>query len=283
MKPDYLRTIVQLALAEDLGAGDITTDNLVPSGTKSKARLVAREAGIICGLDLAREVFRTLDPKVIFRKSAADGRPVRRGQIVAEISGRTRALLTGERVAVNLLSFLSGIATRTGIFIEKIRPYKTAIMDTRKTTPLLRRLERYAVRSAGGVNHRFNLNDMAMIKDNHRVSFGVACNMKQVIDNLRKKIRSKIEVEVDTLAQLKGILDSRADIILLDNMPPRQVARAVAMRNQAKSRVLLEASGGITLGNVKSYAATGVDRISVGALTHSRKALDVSMEFILTS
>lgn len=280
MKPEYVRTIVQLALAEDLGLGDITTDNLIPPTSLSKARLIAKADGVICGVDLAREVFKTLDPKIIFLAFINDGQTVRRGDIIAEISGSTRSLLSGERVAINLLSFLSGISTQTRLFVEKIKPYKADILDTRKTTPLLRQLERFAVRTAGGVNHRFNLNDMVMIKDNHRV----ACegqSMVDVIDNLKKKTKTKIVVEVDTLNQLKDILHSNTDIILLDNMTPKQIAQAVEIRRKAKAHVLFEASGGITLKNVKKYAATGVDRISVGALTHSRQFLDISMEFIL--
>ena len=278
MKPAYVHTIVQLALAEDVGQGDITTENLIPLRSRSRARLVAKADGVICGINLACEVFKTLNSKVVFRALMKDGKRIRKGDIIAEISGPTRTLLTGERVAVNMLSFLSGIATKTRLFIEKIKPYKTAIMDTRKTTPLLRQLERYAVRCAGGVNHRYNLGDMAMIKDNHRV----VCSgrgMNEVVKDLKNKIKTKIEVEVDSLAQLKEILNSKADIILLDNMSPRQIAQAVRLRNKFKSPVLLEASGGITLKNVKQYAAAGVDRISVGALTHSHWALDISMEF----
>jgi len=282
MKPEYVKTIVQLALAEDIGEGDITTDNLIPLNSQSQARLVSKADGIICGVNLACSVFKTLNSKITFRALINDGQPVHRGETIAEISGPTRALLSGERVAINLLSFLSGIATQTRLFVNKIKPYKVDIMDTRKTIPLLRQMERYAVRSAGGVNHRFNLNDMAMIKDNHRV----ACKgrgMNEVIKNLKKKIKTKVEVEVDNLNQLKEILNSRADIILLDNMTPKQVAQAVQICRKAKARALLEASGGITLKNVKQYAATGVDRISVGALTHSHQILDISMEFILTS
>ena len=282
MKPIYVRTIVELALAEDLGAGDITTDNLISLSSRSKARLIAKADGIICGVNVAREVFKTLHSKIIFRALKNDGQKVRKGDIIAEISGPTRVLLSGERVAINLLSFLSGIATQTRRFVDKIKPYKATIMDTRKTTPLLRQLERYAVRIGGGVNHRFNLNDMAMIKDNHRVACGVR-SMTEAIDTLKKKIKTKIEVEADNLNQLKDILNSKAEIILLDNMTPKQVAQALALRHQVKSHILLEASGGITLKNVKQYAATGVDRISVGALTHSRQVLDISMEFILTS
>jgi nicotinate-nucleotide pyrophosphorylase (carboxylating) len=282
MKPEYVKIIVQLALAEDIGEGDITTDNLIPLNSRSQACLISKGDGVLCGVNLAREVFKTLNPKITFRALINDGQSVHRGETIAEISGPTRGLLSGERVAINLLSFLSGIATQTRLFIDKIKPYKVDIMDTRKTTPLLRQMERYAVRSAGGVNHRFNLNEMAMIKDNHRV-ICEGQGMNEVIKNLKKKIKTKVEVEVDNLNQLKEILNSRVDIILLDNMTPQQVAQAVRICRRAKTRALLEASGGITLKNVRQYAATGVDRISVGALTHFRQVLDISMEFMLIS
>ena len=277
MKQEYVKTMVQLALDEDIGDGDITTDNLIPLNSRSKARLISNADGVICGINFARQVFKTLNSKVIFRAFINDGQKARQGDIIAEISGPTRVLLSGERVAINFLSFLSGIATQTRLFVEKIKPYKADILDTRKTIPLLRQLGRYAVRTAGGVNHRFNLNDMVMIKDNHRVSCeGQA--MIEVIDNLRNKTRTKIVVEVDSLNQLKEILHSKADIILLDNMTPKQIAQAVGICRKAKARALLEASGGITLKNVKQYAATGVDRISIGALTHSSQVLNISME-----
>ena len=278
MKQEYVKTMVQLALDEDIGDGDITTDNLIPLNSCSKARLIAKADGVICGINFAREVFKTLNSRVIFRAFINDGQPVRREGIIAEISGPTRALLSGERVAINLLSYLSAIATRTRLFVNKIKPYKAVLMDTRKTTPLLRHMERYAVRSGGGVNHRFNLNDMAMIKDNHRF-FCEGRGMNKVITDLKKKIRTKVEVVVDNLDQLKEILHSKADIILLDNMTSRQVAKAVQICRQAKVRALLEASGGVTLKNVRRYAATGVDCISVGILTHSRQIVDISMEF----
>ncbi len=278
MKPEYLRTVIQLALAEDLGEGDITTNNMIPSNSRSKARLVSKTEGIICGLGLAAQVFKTLDAKIVFRTLVKDGQRVRGNQVIAEISGPTRSLLSAERVALNFLSMLSGIATQTHAFVRQIKPYKAQIVDTRKTTPLLRQLERYAVRTGGGTNHRFNLNDMAMIKDNHLS--GSAANFTQRVNDLKKKIKTKIEVEVDNLKQLKEALESKADIILLDNMGPLQIARAVKLRRSMKSRVLLEASGGINLKNVKQYAATGIDRISIGALTHSRQALDISMELM---
>ncbi len=279
MKPEYISTIVHLALAEDIGKGDITTEHLVTPNAHAQARLIARDNGIICGVNIAREVFKTLDPKIHFRALVKDGRRIRKNDVIAEISGSARALLSGERVAINLLSFLSGIATQTKRFVDCVKPYKADIMDTRKTTPLLRQLERYAVRCAGGVNHRFNLHHMAMIKDNHLV-YCRQRSMAELINTFKKNVKTKLEVEVDNLDQLKEVLHSRADIILLDNMTPGQITQAVRLRRQAKSRILLEASGGITLKNIRRYAATGVDRISVGALTHSRQVLDISMEFI---
>ncbi len=199
--------------------------------------------------------------------------------MIAEISGSARALLSGERVAINLLSFLSGIATQTRRYVDQVKPYKVDIMDTRKTTPLLRQMERYAVRCGGGVNHRFNLNYMVMIKDNHLI-FCRGRSTIEMINAFKKKFNIQLEVEVDNLSQLKEMLTSKADIILLDNMTPQQIRQAVRLRNKAKSRILLEASGGITLKNIRKYAATGVERISVGALTHTRQVLDISMEFI---
>jgi nicotinate-nucleotide pyrophosphorylase (carboxylating) len=282
MKPAYIKTIVHLALAEDIGQGDITTDFLVSSRAHARARLVAHADGIVCGVDLAREVFKTLNSKICFRVFIQDGRRVRKNDTIAEISGSARALLSGERVAINLLSFLSGIATQTKRYVDQVKPYKVDIMDTRKTTPLLRQMERYAVRCGGGVNHRFNLHYMAIIKDNHLIS----CRerpMIEVIDAFKEKFKTKLEVEVDNFSQLKAMLFSKADIILLDNMTPKQIMQAVKLRNKAKSRILLEASGGITLKNIKKYAATGVERISVGALTHTRQVLDISMELIPVS
>jgi len=279
MKPAYIKTIVHLALAEDIGKGDITTDFLVPSHAHARGHLVARGEGIICGIELAREVFKTLNAKISFRAFFQDGQRVGKNDVIAEISGSARALLSGERVAINLLSFLSGVATQTRRYVDQVKPYKVDIMDTRKTTPLLRQMERYAVRCGGGVNHRFNLNYMIMIKDNHLI-FCRGRSTIEMVDAFKKKFNTQLEVEVDDFSQFKEMLTSKADIILLDNMTPQQIRQAVRWRNKAKSRILLEASGGITLKNIKKYAATGVERISVGALTHTRQVLDISMEFI---
>ncbi|MBF0504007.1 MAG: carboxylating nicotinate-nucleotide diphosphorylase [Candidatus Omnitrophica bacterium] len=279
MKSVYIKTVVHLALAEDIGRGDITTNHLISSHARARARLIAKSEGTLCGVEIAREVFKALHSKVNFHALIKDGQTVRRDDVIAEISGSARALLSGERVAINLLSFLSGIATQTRRFVDQVKPYKVDIMDTRKTTPLLRQMERYAVRCGGGVNHRFNLHYMGMIKDNHLISCRER-SMVEVIETFKKMVKTTLEVEVDNLDQFKEILRSRADIILLDNMPPQQIAQAVKLRNKSKSPILLEASGGITLKNIKRYAATGVERISIGALTHSRQVLDISLEFI---
>ena len=220
-----------------------------------------------------------MNAKISFRAFFQDGQRVGKNDVIAEISGSARALLSGERVAINLLSFLSGVATQTRRYVDQVKPYKVDIMDTRKTTPLLRQMERYAVRCGGGVNHRFNLNYMIMIKDNHLI-FCRERSTIEMIDAFKKKFNTQLEVEVDNFSQFKEMLTSKADIILLDNMTPQQIRQAVRWRNKAKSRILLEASGGITLKNIKKYAATGVERISVGALTHTRQVLDISMEFI---
>ncbi len=279
MDPKYIHTIVSLALAEDVGSGDVTTNALVPAKHKSSACIIAKSAGIVCGLEFAAQAFRQLDPQVRFKALVKDGSKVKASTVVARITGQTRTLLTGERVALNFLSHLSGVATQTRAFADAVKPFKTAVMDTRKTTVLLRQMERYAVRCGGGVNHRFNLEDMVMIKDNHRAFAPGQLNLKDLVETFKPKKPVKVELEVDTISQLKEALNSGADVILLDNMIPVQVRQAVRLRNQAKSKALLEASGGITLRNVRAYAAAGVERISVGSLTHSHQALDMSLEF----
>ncbi len=279
MRPQDVHHIVRLALAEDIGQGDITTNAIVPANLKAKAVLRAKADGVICGLILTQETFKTLSLKLQFKALVKDGQRVKKGQTLARIEGPGRALLSGERVAINFLSYLSGIATKTRAFVDAVKPYKSIILDTRKTTPLLRTLERYAVRCGGGVNHRFNLNDMAMIKDNHLAACVKKHSLIEAVNHLRSTTKKRIELEVDTWGQFQEALQSKADIILLDNMTPQQIKRAVMERNRLKSKIALEASGGINLRNVKKYAATGVDRISIGELTHSRQALDISLDF----
>ena len=279
MNISYIRKIVTLALAEDIGRGDVTTRALVPADRKTAAHIVFRSPGVVCGLAVAAQAFKCLDPGVRFKALVRDGVFLSKPAPVARLEGPARAILTAERVALNFLGRLSGIASQTKRFVEKVKPYKAVIMDTRKTTPLLRAFERYAVCCGGGANHRFDLSRMAMIKDNHRVFLAGRMGIKAMVSAARKKSRT-VEVEVDNLAQLREALVSSAEVILLDNMTVSQTRRAVRLRDQTNSRVLLEASGGITLTNVRGYAAAGVERISVGALTHSPKSINVSLEFI---
>lgn len=274
----YIKKIVSLALAEDIGIKDITTNALVPKAHQSSAQIIVKSNGIICGLAFARETFVQLSSKIHFEHFVKDGQKAKSGKIIARIHGPTRALLTGERVALNFLSYFSAIATKTHAFVDAVKPHKAIILDTRKTTPLLRPLERYAMRCGGGVNHRLNLSDMAMIKDNHRAFVSGRMNLIQAVETVRKKTKKLVELEVDTLNELKEALKTTADIILLDNMSTLQIHQAVKMRDRAGSGILLEASGGIDLKNVHRYAATGVERISVGGLTHSRQSLDISLE-----
>lgn len=278
MNTQYTTTLVAAALAEDLGQGDITTDSLVPAGSSGQGRIIAKAAGIICGLGVAREVFRQINPKVSFTPLISEGKKIKPGQAVVRLKGPVRALLSGERVALNFLCHMSGIATATSDFVRAVKPHKTRILDTRKTTPLLRPLERYAVRCGGGDNHRFNLADAAMVKDNHSVFASKRLSLPQIVETIKAKRAVKVILEVDSLAQMPQALQSPADVILLDNMTPQQVKQAVRLRNELKAKVLLEASGGISLKNVRAYAAAGVERISIGSLTHSAQGLNMSLE-----
>lgn len=270
---------VSAALAEDLGlAGDITTDTIIPPDARGKAVIVVRKPGVIAGLDLAEAAFRTLDPEVVFTRVMEDGSKVEAGATVAKIKGRTRALLTAERTALNFFGRLSGIATLTAAYVEKVAGTGARIACTRKTTPGLRVFEKYAVRCGGGVNHRFGLYDAVLVKDNHiAAAGGLEAALKLL--RLRAGHMVKIEVEVDTLDQLAEALHFPIDAVLLDNMDVATLQKAVTM---AKGKVLTEASGGVDLETVGEIAATGVDLISVGALTHSPRNLDSSLEWAKT-
>jgi nicotinate-nucleotide pyrophosphorylase (carboxylating) len=260
---------VRAWLAEDLGEGDLTSDALVPEDATAAASILLTERGVVSGLEVARAVFAELDPNVRFDPITADGEPTE-GEI-ARLEGRARALLGGERLALNLLGRLSGIDTLTRRYVEAVAGTGVEILDTRKTTPGLRTLEKYAVRCGGGRNHRLALDDGILIKDNHlRVagSIGAAVELAQATG-------AEVEVECDTLEQVEEALAAGADVILLDNMMPALLTRAVALTG---GRAKLEASGGVTLESVRAIAETGVDFVSIGALTHSARALDVSME-----
>jgi nicotinate-nucleotide pyrophosphorylase (carboxylating) len=268
--------VVRSALLEDLGrAGDITTDAVVPPGTVMEGAITAREAGTITGVDAAALAFRLLDPKIECQIERPDGTRVAPGDVVMRVAGSARAILSGERVALNLLCHLSGVATATAALVDAVRPYRAGITCTRKTTPGLRALEKHAVRAGGGSNHRFGLDDAALIKDNHIIA--VAGDIRQAIERARDRVGHlvKIEVEVDTLAQLEVALAARPDAILLDNMTPDQLRDAVKLTGR---RAITEASGRVTLDTVFQIAASGVDLISVGWITHSVPSLDLGLD-----
>lgn len=271
-----IQEAVKRALDEDLGrAGDVTSSATLPEGIQAKAKLVARKAGSIAGLPCAARAFRTLAPTIKFDASARDGDHVKVGTELAAISGPAIAILSGERVALNFLGHLSGIATLTAAYVAKVAHTKAKITDTRKTTPGLRALEKYAVRCGGGVNHRFGLDDAILIKDNH---IAVAGGVGAALDAARAAAGHlvKVEIEVDNLDQLKEVLASgKADVVLLDNMELKTLREAVAL---CKGKLVTEASGGVTLETVAAIAETGVDIISSGALTHSAPSLDVALD-----
>ena len=276
LPPLLVERAVAAALEEDLGlAGDITTDAIVPVGARGEAAIVARKAGVVAGLDLAEAAFKALDPEARFKRIVDDGGAVAAGGTIAEISAKTRALLSGERTALNFLGRLSGIATLTASFVKAVEGTGARIACTRKTTPGLRAFEKYAVRAGGGVNHRFGLYDAVLVKDNHIAAAGGLAN---ALNRLRARSAHlvRIEVEVETIEQLKEALRFPVDAVLLDNMDVETLKKAVAL---AKGRVATEASGGVTLENVREIASTGVDLISVGALTHSPRSLDSSLEW----
>lgn len=273
--------IIRRALEEDRVRHDVTTKRLVGPREVSRARIIVREKAVVCGLAIAKRIFQELDKDIRCDFRCADGEEVRKNTAILFVKGKTRALLAGERTALNFLGYLSGIATNVRRYVQAVSLYKATILDTRKTTPGLRELERYAVRCAGAQNHRFSLEDMILVKDNHRW----ACrrmSVAQMVQRLRKGKRKVIEFEADTLSQFRQALEAGVDIILLDNMKCAQMKDAVALRDKMgrKGRPLLEASGGITLENIKQAARAGVERISVGALTHSRRSIDVSMELV---
>ncbi len=277
LPPLLVEQAVAAALQEDLGlAGDITTDAIVPAGAEGEAAIVARQAGIVAGLDLAEAAFTTLDFETEFERVVPDGGKVEAGGTIARIAGKTRALLTGERTALNFLGRLSGIATLTARYVEAVEGTGARIAATRKTTPGLRAFEKYAVMAGGGTPHRFGLYDAVLVKDNHIAAAG---GIAEALAALRARVGHlvKIEVEVDTLAQLEEVLRFTVDAVLLDNMDVATMREAVAL---AKGRVLIEASGGVTLENVREIAETGVGLISVGALTHSPRNLDSSLEWM---
>ena len=276
-----IRDLIDVALAEDVGQGDPTTDALIEPGLTGSAALVSREAGVIAGIDVATAVFTQFDPNLSVAPLTEDGSAVCAGERLAAVNGSVASILKAERTAVNFLQHLSGIATRTREYVDAVQGYRAQIVDTRKTTPGLRRLEKHAVAMGGGRNHRYNLADGILIKDNHIEALalqglGIGEVVKRALSGASHMI--KVEIEVETLAQLEEVLDAGADLVLLDNMEPEQMETAVGI---ARGRALLEASGGINLETVRSVASTGVDIISVGALTHSAPSLNISLDMTI--
>ncbi len=274
-----VREFLIQALNEDIGHGDLTTEFIIPGNHVSEAVILAKEDFILSGLRFAKEVFNIIDTGIIFKEILPDGNPLKEGKVIASLKGPTAGLLTGERLALNILQRLSGIATLTNRFAALINDTGARIVDTRKTTPNMRYLEKYAVRTGAGYNHRFGLYDGILIKDNHIMAAG---GIKNAVESVRKKAHHlmKIEVEVKNIEELTEALHAGADIIMLDNMSVELMKEAVRITHEHRPSPLLEASGGVSIDNVREIAFTGVDFISVGALTHSAPSVDISMKIV---
>lgn len=272
-------SLIQAALAEDIGPGDVTSTYFVPETLTSSAVIVAREPGVMSGMDVARRVFELVDDHLLTRPLKQDGEAFEKDDVVLEIQGPTRGILTGERTALNFLQHLCGIAAQTRRYVEAVRPHTVQIWDTRKTTPGWRLLEKAAVKAGGGTNHRMGLYDHVMVKDNHIAANGSNEALQAAIDRVRSdRPGTRIQLECDTLEQMQRFLNLRGvDMLLLDNMGCERLRQAVALN---AGRLWLEASGGITLETIREVAATGVNAISVGALTHTVRALDLGLDFL---
>ncbi len=279
--------LIRNALREDIGRRDITTELMIPQNKNIKAVLLAKENCLLCGLDVAKAVFKVRDKGIKFKPLVKDGQEVKKGKILARIEGRARSILTAERVVLNFLSLLCGIATKTKAYVHKVKSYRVKIMDTRKTIPGLRELEKYAVRTGGGYNHRMRLDEMVLVKDNHLAVSGFrvqGSGFRGKIKKIKRKGK-KIELEVKNLREFKEALKLKPDIIMLDNMSVGVIRRAVRIRNKPTTNdqrltTKLEASGNITLKNIRQVAATGVEMISVGNLTRSLESSDISLEVL---
>lgn len=276
MKEDAADALIEAALKEDIPKGDITSESIIPANSESEAIILAKEEGVLAGIDVAERVFHKIDPSVVFEKKLNDGQRFRNGQTLATIQGRSISLLKGERTALNFLQRMSGIATTTQKFVQALQGTKTKILDTRKTTPGLRHLEKYAVKMGGGENHRFNLSEMVLIKDNHLRIVG---SISQAVKSAKERIKRgvKVEVEATSLEEVQDAVQSGADMIMLDNMSEDAMKEVV---KRVKGKVPLEVSGKVSLSRVKEIASLGVDFISVGSLTHSYKSVDISIEFL---
>lgn len=277
--PSSVKEIIKSALQEDIGSKDITSSLLIHGNHKSTAIILAKEDFIIAGMVFVKEVFAQVDKKIKLTVLIKDGTLVKKGKIIAKVYGKTRSLLAGERVCLNFLQRLSGIATLTNMFVKQTKGFNAKILDTRKTTPCLRFMEKYAVRAGGGTNHRFGLYDRMLIKDNH---IKISGSVTKALALAKKKYNpAQIEIEVKNLQELDEALRSKsAGIIMLDNMSVRDMAKAVKTVRKSSRKIILEASGNVNLKSVRKIASTGVDWISVGSLTHSAKAADISMKII---
>lgn len=279
--PDQITDhLIDLALEEDIGTGDVTTEILIPTALKTKAIILAKAEGVLAGIEIARKVFLKLDSRMEFRVLITDGSPLKPGDTIAKLNGNARAILTGERTALNFLQKLSGIATQASEFVARVQDLPVRIIDTRKTTPGYRLLEKYAVRMGSAQNHRLNLSDGILIKDNHlSLLRAQGLTLGEVVKKAREKAPRGLKVEVETtnLIEVREAVQAGADIILFDNMSPAMMRRAV---KSLPPGIQSEASGGVTLDNVRTIAETGVTFISSGALTHSAKALDISLELV---
>ena len=278
MHPSTL-SLIRAAILEDFGSGDITSEFFIPADAKSRANLVARERGVMSGAEVALAVFREIDPLMQVAALVTDGTWFEKGTVLMEIAGPTRSVLSAERTALNFLQRLCRVATQTRRYVDAVKPHPVKVLDTRKTTPGWRLLEKGAVRDGGGTNHRIGLYDQVMVKDNHLVANSGTSELQGAIDRVKAaRPGIKVHLEVDSLEQMSRFLQLRGvDMILLDNMAPALLRDAVKLN---AGRVFLEASGGITLETIANVAATGVDAISVGALTHSARALDLALDFI---
>lgn len=276
MKQDAIDSVIAAALKEDLPQGDITSESIIPEESRSEAIILAKEDGVLAGLDVARRVFTKIDSDLQFRKTKEDGQRFSAGEKLAVIRGSSISILKGERTALNFLQRMSGIATTTWRFVQALEGEKTKILDTRKTTPGLRTLEKYAVKMGGGKNHRHSLSEMVMIKDNHLKLVG---SISQAVQRAKEHIKPgiKVEVEATTLDEVKEAVRSGADMIMLDNMSIQNMREVV---DWVKGKVPLEVSGKVSLDKVREIAALGVDFISVGSLTHSYRSVDISIEFM---
>lgn len=273
----YLDTIISSALKEDIGKGDITTNLIIPAHRWISASIVTKQDCIVCGLPIAARVLKAVDKKSIFRPCVKEGQAVKKGSCLARIRGDSRSILTAERVMLNFISLLSGVATRTQEFVRRTKRYKVKIVDTRKTFPGLRLLQKYAVKTGGGFNHRMGLDEMVLVKDNHIKIVGGHVKLPRFF------CAQRVEIEVESLKELAHALRANPHIIMLDNMPLAVIRKAVRARDEytvktKSGKILLEVSGGVKLGNIARIASTGIDLISVGSLTHSVTAIDISLE-----